>query len=705
MRKLMRLLRSRLAVLMLVLALPAAAPAQLVLTTNNGTIAITGYAGDRGAVSVIIPSATNGLPVTAIGGFAFLGAGVTGVLIPDSVTSIGEGAFYGCNSLTNLVIPNSVVSIGDWAFSYCGSLTNVTIPDSVISIGEYAFSYCGGLRNVTIGSGLTGIEDHTFDPCVSLTNITIGSGVTSLGYQAFANCFGLTRVYFQGNAPILGGNGHVFPTFNKLTVYYAPGTTGWGKTFAGYPTILWSPSFGALQVAISPPGAVSAGARWQVDGGAWQNSGATVYLASPGGHTVSFSTVSGWTAPASQAVTVNAGQTTTTTGTYVKIVGSLQVTITPSGAVAAGAEWQVDGGAWRQSGTVVSNLFGSIHTIAFSTVTGWLTPPDQVVKVVGNQTTTAAGAYQVVINGVICTTANAAITVTGYAGTGGVVVIPSEVNGLPVTTIGVSAFYGSASITGITIPNSVTSIGANAFEFCTSLTNVTIPNSVISIGEYAFSGCASLTNVTIGNGATSIGDGAFDGCTSLTSVTLGQGVTTIGASAFYVCASLTRIKIPDSVTNIGANAFAFCTSLTNVTLGNAVTSIGNQAFAYTSLTTVGFPGNAPSADATVFDGDNTATVYYLPAATGWGATFGGRPTMLWNAQVQTRNASFGVRTNQFGFTITGSSGLVVVVEASSDLINPAWSPLATKTLSGGSFYFTDPQWTNYARRFYRLTWP
>ena len=97
-------------------------------------------------------------------------------------------------------------------------------------------------------------------------------------------------------------------------------------------------------------------------------------------------------------------------------------------------------------------------------------------------------------------------------------------------------------------------------------------------------------------------------------------------------------------------------------------------------------------------GDNNATVYYLPRTTGWTSTFGGRPTVLWNPQAQ----NLGVQANQFGFTITGTSNLVIVVEACTDLANPVWSPLGTNTLTGGSSYFSDPQWTNYPARFYRM---
>jgi hypothetical protein len=100
----------------------------------------------------------------------------------------------------------------------------------------------------------------------------------------------------------------------------------------------------------------------------------------------------------------------------------------------------------------------------------------------------------------------------------------------------------------------------------------------------------------------------------------------------------------------------------------------------------------------VFTNDTSATVYYLAGRTGWGATFDGRPVVCWNPQAQ----NLGVRSNQFGFTITGSSNLVIVVEACTDLANPVWSPVGTNTLTGGSSYFSDLQWTNSPVRFYRF---
>jgi hypothetical protein len=119
-------------------------------------------------------------------------------------------------------------------------------------------------------------------------------------------------------------------------------------------------------------------------------------------------------------------------------------------------------------------------------------------------------------------------------------------------------------------------------------------------------------------------------------------------------------------------------------------------------------GNAPifiTNDLSVFSSDTNATVYYLPWTTGWGTNFDGRPTVLWLPQVQTSDARFGMKTNQFGFNINCVSDQTVVVEACADLANPVWSPVGTNTLTGGTSYFTDSQWTNYPSRFYRIRSP
>ena len=140
--------------------------------------------------------------VTSIGSYAFYGCtGLTNVTIGNSVTSIGRGAFYECTGLTSVTIPNSVTSIGDYAFRACTGLANITIPNSVTSIGSYAFYGCSGLTSVTIPNSVTSIGSYAFYGCTGLASVTIGNSVTSIGDNAFSGCTGLTSVTCLATTP------------------------------------------------------------------------------------------------------------------------------------------------------------------------------------------------------------------------------------------------------------------------------------------------------------------------------------------------------------------------------------------------------------------------------------------------------------------------------------------------------------------------
>ncbi|HTV41663.1 MAG TPA: leucine-rich repeat domain-containing protein [Candidatus Sulfotelmatobacter sp.] len=192
------------------------------------------------------------------------------------------------------------------------------------------------------------------------------------------------------------------------------------------------------------------------------------------------------------------------------------------------------------------------------------------------------------------------ITITGYAGPSGNVVIPNTINGYYVTSIGDYAFLENTSLTSVTIPNSVTNIGDESFCSCTSLTNAILPDSIISIGEFAFAGCSSLTNFMIPDSVTSIGTNAFEECSSLTSITIPNGVTSIDDSAFASCTSLTNVILPDSIINIEEFAFAGA-SLTNLTLPDSVTCIGQGAFqGCNSLSTIIIPDSVTNIEVDAF---------------------------------------------------------------------------------------------------------
>jgi hypothetical protein len=616
--------------LVTILTVKVSSPAtDFTYTTNNGTITITGYIGSGGAVT--IPDTINSLPVTGIGINAFNSrTSLTNVTVPDSITTIGDTAFAYCTGLTNVTIGSGVTNIGYHVFFSCPSLTTITVdalnpvfssvdgvlfdkcqttlilfpeaktgsytvPDSVTGIGDGAFDHCAGLASVMIPDSVTNIASGAFYSCTSLTNVMIGNGVTTIGNLAFCYCINLTNVTIPDSVTTING------AFSDCTSL-ASITLGNSLTDIG--------------------------------------------------------------------------------GAFVRCASLASVTI-PGSVTSIGD--MTFAGCSSLTNVMIPNSVTGIGSSAFSACTSLasITIPDSVTNI-GNY------AFD------HCTSLN------------------NVAIGNSVTSIGDWAFYFCTSLNNVTLPNSVTSIGSGAFSVCTSLTSITIPNSLTNIGDSMFSSCYGLTSVTIPNSISTIGNGAFATCYHLTSITIPNSVTRIGDWAFNACDGLTSVTIPNSVTSVGGYAFYNCTSLSSVTMGTNVTSIGTYAFAWcnslanitipTSVTSIGyaafyncsqltgiyFQGNAPSVGSSVFDGANNTTIYYLPGTTGW------------NPQVQTSDGSFGVRTNQFGFNITGSSSLAIVVEACTNLASPIWSPVGTNTLAGGSSYFSDPQWTNYPSRFYRL---
>ena len=143
---------------------------------------------------------------------SFRNQNIESYVIPSSVTSIGDRAFYGCSSLSEIVIPSCVTSIGKGAFRGCFSLSEIVIPSSVTSIGDWAFSFCDSLSEIVIPSSVTSIGDNAFSGCRSLSEIVIPSSVTSIGDSAFSRCFSLK--YISIPKSVIGLNGNPFAEWN-----------------------------------------------------------------------------------------------------------------------------------------------------------------------------------------------------------------------------------------------------------------------------------------------------------------------------------------------------------------------------------------------------------------------------------------------------------------------------------------------------------
>ena len=381
--------------------------------------------------AITIPSEIDGKPVTSIGNGAFWGCtGLTSITIPNSVTSIGGEAFRGCTGLTSITIPNSVTSIGDYAFYKCTGLTSITIPNSVTSIGDLAFEDCTGLTSInvasdnnyyssnngvlfnkkktalirypegksqtsyTIPNSVTRIGYGAFRGCTGLTSITIPNSVTSIASWAFDGCTGLTSINVaSGNNYYSDNNGVLFNKKKTELIRYPEGKS---------------------QTSYTIPDSVTSIGNWAFDG----------------------------------------------------CTGLTSITI-PNSVTSIGAH-AFDGCTGLTSITI-PNSVTSIGYMAFYSCTG-------LTSIAIPNSVTSIGNW-------------AFFECTGLTS----ITIPNSV-----TSIGDGAFNSCTGLTSITIPDSVTSIGDLAFNGCTGLKDVYYTGSkdeweAISIG--AGNGC--LLNATI----------------------------------------------------------------------------------------------------------------------------------------------------------------------------------------------------------------
>ena len=523
------------------------------------------HTSDRKIKKITIPDS-----VTSIGYGAFYCCeALTSIKIPDSVTSIESYAFLDCYKLSDLSIGNKVKSIGYEAFYYCRSLTSITIPDSVTNIGYYAFFGCTALTSVTIPVSVTSIGSSTFSGCTALTSITIPASVTSIGNSAFYGCTALTSITIPASVTSIGNS--AFYGCTALTNVTIPASV----TSIGNEVFESCDSLERIDVDKN-------NMKYSSKDGILFDKYKLTIIKYPSNKR----DITEYVIPK----TVN----NISEKAFCKCTALINVTI-PDSVTSIGSDAFY--GCTALTNIVIPNNVTSIESYVFSGCTSLTNViiPDSVTNIENNAFRGCTSLTNIVIP-------NNVTSIESYVFSGCTsltnIVIPDSV-----TSIGSSAFSGCTSLTNIVIPDSVTSIGSSAFSGCTSLTNIVIPDSVTSIGSYAFYGCTSLTSIVIPDSVTSIGSSVFYGCALLTSVTIPDSVTNIGGNAFYGCTSLTNMTIPDSVTSIGSNAFSGCTSLTNMTIPDSVTSIGSYAFyGCTALTSVTIPDSVTSIGNSAFYG-------------------------------------------------------------------------------------------------------
>lgn len=176
------------------------------------------------------------------------------------------------------------------------------------------------------------------------------------------------------------------------------------------------------------------------------------------------------------------------------------------------------------------------------------------------------------LDGLVWVSNGAEVRINAYEGTATEVVVPAEINGLPVTQLQTGVFRECKNLTSVTLPDTITEIPDNAFYKCTKLTSVSIPASVTRIGYAAFEGCTSMTSVDIPSGVTYIGGWAFCNCDALQTVTLPEGLVTLGRNAFGGADELGGvIVLPSTLTGLDAYTFSACKKMLGVVIQSDLT--------------------------------------------------------------------------------------------------------------------------------------
>ena len=471
------------------------------------------YNGSGG--DVVIPDS-----VTSIGQMAFEGCtGLTSITMPDSVTSIGLGAFRRCTGLRSVAISHGLKTIEFNVFHGCTSLNSVTIPYGVETIERGAFSYCTGLKSVQIPGSVTSIGYSAFSNCTGLTSVTIPQGTASIGARTFQNCSSLRSVSISGSVNMIGQN----------------------------------PFYGCS--ALTRIDVDENNHAYSSDNGVLYNHDKTEMIAYPCSKGNVFTIPDSVTRIAAYAFALCANLT--------------KVTIPDSVTeICDGAFFQCTG---LQSITIPHSVssIGAIYSQSDIErgVIGAFEDCTELTNVIISDGLTVLGS---------CTFKGC----TGLTS----VTIPDSV-----TTIGGYAFWGCLALKSVKISNNATSLGMSLFVGCI-FTNVTIPASVSEIGNYAFCYCPSLTYIDVNKDNQSFS--SYDG------VLYNKDKTLLIA---YPAAKTTSFSVPDSVNEIGQGAFAHCSGLTSFIIPNSVSAIGHEAFSYcTNLKSVSISAGVASIDGSVF---------------------------------------------------------------------------------------------------------
>jgi hypothetical protein len=604
---------------------------------------------------------------------------LTNVVIPNTVTNIGNSAFFHSKPFT-LQIPNSVISIGDSAFAEIGSFESITIPNSVTSLGRLAFASCTFLRAVVVGTGISSLPAGVFDNCMVLRSVTMTTNIAAIGDSAFSGCGYLENIILPDTVTNIGSS--AFGGTYSLTNVTIPSSV---TRIGGYAF-----DFSALTEISIPNGVVEIGTnafehcRWLTN------------------------------------ATIPASVTSLGANAFNDTTSLQQITVDPLNTFYSSQ----DGVLYNHDRTLLIYYpHGKLDT-AYAVPSGVIRIADSAFSqcntlrnVTFPNSLTAIGetAFTLSTNLTELTLPNG-LTLLGKEAFSGCADLRRVIFGGNLANIEYGAFLGCVSLSNLVLAEGLRSIGWNAFESCTNLTSVHLPDTVETLGPFAFSG-TGLTNVVIGSALVELDISALGQCLNLLTISVNPRNATFSdidgvlfdnsrtSLLLYPRGRPGSYAIPGEIRNIADWAFRLSQLLSSVTVPAGVTNISDFAFyGCPKLSTVYFRGDRPTYGRNIFWAGDNAISYYLPTTTGWDSTFGGRPAVAWNPTAIT-DANFGIRANQFGFDIKGTTGLVIIVEACDGLTNPQWTPISTNTLADVPTSFNDTGWKDHTSRIYRFRSP
>ena len=494
-------------------------------------------------LNIVIPDS-----VTEIGEAAFLNSGIVAVTIPDAVTEIEEDAFRGCTGLASIKLPKNLKTLERDAFRGCTGLTSVLIPKTVENTHYYydgiysPFRGCNNLQEVKFEDGMTRIPNSILCFCAAKLNIVIPDSVTEIGEAAFLNS-GIVAVTIPDAVTEIEED--AFRGCTGLASIKLP------KNLKTLERDAFRGCTGLTSVLI--PKTVE-NTHYYYDG---------IYSPFRGCNNL-------------QEVKFEDGMTRIPNSILCFCAAKLNIVIPDSVT-------EIGEAAFLNSGIVAVTIPDAVTEIeedAFRGCTGLtdIKLPDSVVnigtKIFANCTS---------LTDVTLPNAWELIPASTFEGCTALekLVLPESVQ-----YIRDGAFKNCTALKEIVWSKAPELIDSNAFYNCDAITEMDIPATVTSVGYQAFYDCDGLTKITIPDGVTSLGDSVFYDCDALTDVKLGAGITTIPASAFRHCDALEQLTVPRRVTAIKDNAFKDSVKFSSITIPRSVTSISANAFSYLDKLTI-----------------------------------------------------------------------------------------------------------------------